>query len=109
MLKFNFSSSFRSSAWNCQCRGSSVSTVTRLPAEWPVNRSSIPGKGRVLTSSVFRSALWPTQPPIQTITGSSPGAKRSVHANYLPESSDDVKNTWNYASTSHISSWRMLN
>jgi len=52
-------------------------------------------------------ALRPTQPPIQWAPGVlSPGIKWLGHeADHSLHSSAKVKNTWNYAFTSPMSSW----
>jgi hypothetical protein len=55
-----------------------------------------------------RTALGPTQPPIQWVPESLPlGVKRpGREADYLPPSSGEVKNTWRYTSTPSTPSWR---
>jgi hypothetical protein len=51
--------------------------------------------------SVFRTALEPTHPPIQLVSGAlSLGVKRPGRAtDHSPPSSAEVKNAWNYAFT----------
>jgi hypothetical protein len=48
-----------------------------------------------------RTALWPTQPPIQWVPGAiSLGVKRPVReADHTPPSSAEVKNAWSYTSS----------
>jgi hypothetical protein len=59
------------------------------------------GLGIFLLTTASRSALGPTQPPIQWITGAlSLGVKRLGHAaDHSPPSSPEVKNVWSYTST----------
>jgi hypothetical protein len=59
------------------------------------------GLGIFLFITVSRTALGPTQPPIQWIPAAlSLGVKRPRHeADYSPPSSAEVKNTWSYTST----------
>jgi len=45
-----------------------------------------------------------TQPTIQWVWGYNPGGRvdRAVRINYLPSSSDEVKNEWSYTSTPSV-------
>jgi hypothetical protein len=54
-----------------------------------------------LFTTASRTALGPTQPPIQWVSGAlSLGVKRSGHeADHSPPSSAEVKNSWSYTST----------
>jgi hypothetical protein len=56
------------------------------------------GLGIFLFTTVSRTVLEPTQPPIQYKPGAlSPGVKRLVsEADHLSQSSAEVKNTWSY-------------
>jgi hypothetical protein len=60
--------------------------------------------GNFLFTTVSRTALRPTQPPIQWVPGDrSLGVKRPRReADHSPPSSADVKNAWSYTSTPHI-------
>jgi hypothetical protein len=62
------------------------------------------GLGILLFTTVSRTALGPTQPPIQWGTrGSFPGVKRpGCEADHSPLSSVEVKNAWSYTSTPPI-------
>jgi hypothetical protein len=65
-------------------------------------RSSSPGKVKnFLFSTSSRPVLWPTQPPVQSVSGScSPEIKRpGREADHSPPTSTEVKNTWIYTST----------
>jgi hypothetical protein len=55
-------------------------------------------------TTASRTALWPTQPPIQWVSGAiSLGIKRpGREADHLPPSSAEVNNTWSYTSTNPI-------
>jgi hypothetical protein len=59
------------------------------------------GLGIFLFTTVFRTALGPTQPPIQWVPGAfSLGVKRQRReADHSPPSSAEVKNAWIYTST----------
>jgi hypothetical protein len=61
-----------------------------------------------LFTTAFRPALGPTQPPIQSVTGTvSLGVKRAEREDdHSPLSSAEVKNAWSYTSAFHTSSWR---
>jgi hypothetical protein len=65
------------------------------------------GLGISLFTTASRTALGPTQPPIQWVTGAlSLGVKRpGREADQSPPSSAAVKNAWSYTST-NTSSWR---
>jgi hypothetical protein len=56
--------------------------------------------GISLFIAVFRTALGPTQPPFQWLSGAlSLGVKRLVRgADHSPPSSAEVKNAWSYTS-----------
>jgi hypothetical protein len=62
------------------------------------------GLGIFLFTTVSRTALGPTQPPIQWVPGLlSLGVKQLRHeADHSPPSSAKVKNAWSYTSTSPI-------
>jgi hypothetical protein len=62
------------------------------------------GLGIFLFTTAFRTALGPTQTPIQWVTGAlSVGVKRPrSEANHSPQSRAAVKNAWNYTSTPTI-------
>jgi hypothetical protein len=62
------------------------------------------GLGIFLFITVSRTALGPTQPPIQCVSGAlSLGVKRpGREADHSPPSSADVKNAWSYTSTHPI-------
>jgi hypothetical protein len=65
-------------------------------------RCSIPGRGKTFHSApVSRSALGPTQPPIQRVPKAlSSGVKRQGRqADHSPPTNDVVKKTWIYTST----------
>jgi hypothetical protein len=59
------------------------------------------GAGNFLFTTASRTALGPTQPPIQWVTGAlslgvkRPGVKLTTHLHLVPRS----KNEWNYTST----------
>jgi hypothetical protein len=57
-----------------------------------------------LFTTASRTALGPTQPPIQCVTGAlSLGVKRpGRESDHSPPSSDEVKNAWSYTSTPTI-------
>jgi hypothetical protein len=57
--------------------------------------------GIFLFTTASRTALEPTQPPIQWVPGAfSLGIKRpGCEADHSPPSSAEVKNTWSYTST----------
>jgi hypothetical protein len=57
--------------------------------------------GIFLFTTAFRTALEPTQPPLQWVPGNlSLGVKRlGLEADHLPPSSAEVKNAWSYTST----------
>jgi hypothetical protein len=59
------------------------------------------GLGIFLFTTASRTALGPTQPPIQWVPGFlSLGVKRpGREADHSPPSSADVKNAWSYTST----------
>jgi hypothetical protein len=59
------------------------------------------GLGIFLFTTASRTALEPTQPPIQWVPGAiSLGVKRpGREADHLPPSSAEVKSTWSYTST----------
>jgi hypothetical protein len=59
------------------------------------------GAGNFLLTTVSRTALGPTQPPIQWVTGAlSLGVKRlGREADHSPPSCAEVKNAWSYTST----------
>jgi hypothetical protein len=68
----------------------------------PKGRTSSPCRGKNFHfSTLSRSALGPTQPPIQWVPGAfSPGLKRlGREADHSPPASADVKITWMYIST----------
>jgi len=74
---------------------------------------SILGRGKegifLLVATACRSALGPTQPPIQCVlVVVSPGVKRPDRkADHSSPSVAEVKNVWSYTSTSpNTSSWR---
>jgi len=81
---------------------SSVSIVTRLQYGQP-GFDSRQGLG-FLFATASRPALWPTDPPIQSLRGASsayenrPGREDGCS----PPSGAEVKNTWCYASTPHM-------
>jgi hypothetical protein len=58
--------------------------------------------GLILFATASRPALGPTQPPIRRLRGLfPPGVKRpGREADHFPPFSAEVKNTWNYISTS---------
>jgi hypothetical protein len=59
------------------------------------------GLGIFLFTTVSRTALGPTQPPIQWIPGVFPGVKQlGREADHSPPTSAGVKNAWNYTFTS---------
>jgi hypothetical protein len=62
------------------------------------------GLGIFLFTTASRTALGPTQPPIQWVPGVlSLGVKRSGHeADHSPPSNAEVKNAWSYTSTPPI-------
>jgi hypothetical protein len=73
-----------------------------LRAGRPRGRSSCPGRCKIfLLSTLSRSILWPTQPPIQCVPEAlSPGVKQPRReADHSPSSSAEVKNTWIYTHT----------
>jgi len=51
--------------------------------------------------TAFRTALRPTQPPIQWVPESGPGVKQTTHLHLVPWS----KNEWSYTSTPNSPSW----
>jgi hypothetical protein len=67
---------------------------------------SSPGRGWefFFFTTASRTALGPTQPPIQWVPGALPlRVKRSGHeADVSPPSSAEVKNAWGYTSTPPI-------
>jgi hypothetical protein len=81
-------------------RDSSVGIATRLRA----GRSGFDSRGGGLFTTVSRTALGPTQPPIHWVPGAlSLGVKRPGRdADHSPPSSAEVKNTWSYTSTPPI-------
>jgi hypothetical protein len=67
------------------------------------------GLGIFLFTTVSRTALGPTQPPIQWVPGAlSLGVKRPGRvADHAPPSNAEAKNAWSYTSTlPNTSSWR---
>jgi hypothetical protein len=62
------------------------------------------GLGIFLFITASRTALGPTQPPIQCVPGIlSLGVKRpGSEANHSPPSSAEIKNAWSYTSTPPI-------
>jgi hypothetical protein len=64
------------------------------------------GLGIFLFTTASRTALGPTQSPIQGVPGAlSLGVKRPMReADYSPPSSAEVKNVWSYTSTPPMSS-----
>jgi hypothetical protein len=67
------------------------------------------GLGIFLFTAASRTVLWPTQPPIQWVTGAlSLGVKRPGHeADHSPPSSAEVKKCMElYLHASNTSSWR---
>jgi hypothetical protein len=64
--------------------------------------------GIFLFTPVSRSALRPTQPPIQWVSGAlSLGVKRpSREAGHSPPSTAEIKNAWSYISAPNTPSWR---
>jgi hypothetical protein len=74
-------------------------------------RSLSPGRVKnFLFSTSSRTALEPTQPPIQWVTGAlSPGVKRpGREADHSPSTSMEVRKTWIHTSTPHTPSWRSV-
>jgi len=81
--------------------------------------SSIPGWGRdfLLFTTASRPALWPTQPPIQSVRWVvAPGVKRPRRkADYSFPPNAEFKNAWSYTSIPHTRCWcgtglsRMIN
>jgi len=66
------------------------------------------GLGIFLFTTAWRTALGPTQPPIEWVPGDlSLGVKRLGHeANHSPPLSAEVKNAWSYTFAPNTSSWR---
>jgi hypothetical protein len=66
------------------------------------------GLGVILFTTASRTALEPTQPPIQWVPGAlSLGVKRPEReADHSPTSSAEVKNAWSYPPLPSTSSWR---
>jgi hypothetical protein len=62
------------------------------------------GLGIYLFTTTSRTALGPTQPPVQWVPGAlSRGVKRpGREADHSPPSSAEVKNAWSYTSTPPI-------
>jgi hypothetical protein len=80
-----------------------------LRAGRPRGRSSSPGRFKnFLFSTSSRSALGPTQPPIQWVPRALfPGIKRlGREADHSPPASAEVKKMWIYTSTPPYASWR---
>jgi hypothetical protein len=69
-----------------------------------VNLSPLQGLGIFLYRTAFRPAVWPTQPPIQWVSGAlSLGVKRPENeADHSPQPNAEVKNAWRYTSTPPI-------
>jgi hypothetical protein len=63
-------------------------------------------EGSLLLATASRSALEPTQPPNQWVSGApSPGVKRPVReADHSPPASTEANNAWRYTSTPNMSS-----
>jgi hypothetical protein len=82
-------------------RDSVVDIVTGLQARRRRWSSSPDRVKNFLFSTSSRSALGPTQPPIQRVPGAlSPGVKRhGREADYSPPASVEGKKTWIYTST----------
>jgi hypothetical protein len=95
--------------WRWQSRGCSVNKMTLLQAErpWFDFRQ---GQGNVfcLFTTMFRSALGPTQPPIQWVPGAlSLGVTRPrLEADHSPPSTAEVKMRGAIAPFPHTSLWR---
>jgi hypothetical protein len=64
----------------------------------------VPPLGIVLFTTTSRTALGPTQPPVQWVLGAlSLGVKRPERgADHSPQSGAEAKNAWNYTSTPAI-------
>jgi hypothetical protein len=81
-----------------------VQSVWRSATGWTIGVlrfDSRRGLGIYLFTTVSRTALGPTQPPIKWVPGTlSLGVKRPGHeADHSPPSSAEVKNAWSYTST----------
>jgi hypothetical protein len=85
----------------------SVGKATRLRAERPRNRDSIPCMGNI-TSIKSKSALEPVKPPTQWVPGVySPRVKRQgCDADHSLQNSAEVKNSAATPLFRHMSSWR---
>jgi hypothetical protein len=85
-----------------QSHDSSVSIALDYGLDnWILGFDSQWGLGIFLFTTTSRTALGPTQPPIQWVPGAlSLGVKRLGHeADHSPPSSAKVKNVWSYTST----------
>jgi hypothetical protein len=83
-------------------RDSSVGIVLGYGLDDRGSRVRFPaGAGILLFTTVSRTALGPTQPPIQWVPGAlSLGVKwPGREADHSPPSSAEVKNAWSYTST----------
>jgi hypothetical protein len=82
-------------------------SVQRWAAGWTIGVLGFGSRRRLgifLLTAVSRTALGPTQPPIQWVPGTlSLGVKRPRReADYSPPCSVDVENAWSYTSTPPI-------
>jgi hypothetical protein len=82
-------------------------SAKRLATDWKIGFlgfDSRRGLGIFSFTTVSRTALGPTHPPIQWIPGALPlGVKRpGREADHSPPSRAEIKNAWSYSSTSAI-------
>jgi hypothetical protein len=87
------------------CRDSSVGIALGYGLDNRGSRVRFPARAEIFFfTTVSRTALGPTQPPIQWVQGAlSLGVKRpGREADHSPPSSAGVNNTWSYTSTPPI-------